>query len=372
MALAKVSEVWQRFRADRVTVRTGLVGTAGKGGGTLPDAADAPLEAHVNPTVLAIPYIRRDKEEEICGHLRKGRPVLLVGSPMVGKTKVAAQVISREFRGRGVVIPDYGAVLAELDARDIPVRNSVIWLDDLDHLLGPGGITEGTLRRLAEAGNVIVGTISARAYDGFLSGNHLRPPEWNVLGVFEPVMLKSDLSAGEKARLAEAIDDPVLRERIYTAGIGEYVGGAGRIAEALKLGESGADRLGYALAPGAADWRRCGMTRPVSASLLAPLAEPHLNQLGQARLADQDAYSSGLAWATREINPSVSLLQPAGTASYSVYDYALELISAEDRPIPAKSWDVIMAAADDYELLHLGYVADSTYHQTEAALQAYR
>ena len=111
-------------------------------------------------------------------------------------------------------------------------------------------------------------------------------------------------------------------------GLGEYVGAAGQVAEALKLGAAGADSLGYALVLAAADWRRCGMTRPVPASVLAPLAEPHLDQRGQARLADQDAFNAGLAWATRDINPNVSLLQPAGTDSYSVYDYALDLISA--------------------------------------------
>ena len=61
--------------------------TIGADGGRLPAAADAGLEARVHPTVLAVPYIRRDPEEVICGHLRQGRPVLLVGSSMVGKTR---------------------------------------------------------------------------------------------------------------------------------------------------------------------------------------------------------------------------------------------------------------------------------------------
>ena len=51
--------------------------------------------------------------------------------------------------------------------------------------------------------------------------------------------------------------------------------------------------------------------------MLVPLAEPYLDQRDQARLADQDAFNAGLAWATRDINPNVSLLQPAATDSYS-------------------------------------------------------
>ena len=80
--------------------------------------------------------------------------------------------------------------------------------------------------------------------------------------------------------------------------------------------------------------------------MLEPLAEPHLDQRGQARLTDQDAFNAGLAWATRDINPNVSLLQPAETSSYIVYDYALDLISGQSTPIPASSWAVIMADAD--------------------------
>ena len=129
-------------------------------------------------------------------------------------------------------------------------------------------------------------------------------------------------------------------------GLGEYVGAARQIAEALKLGAAGTDPLGYALVLAAADWRRCGMTRPMPAAMLAPLAEPHLDHRSQARLADQDAFNAGLAWATRDINPNVALLQPAGTDSYIVYDYALDLISAQGTPIPDSSWAVVMANAD--------------------------
>ena len=372
LALGTVSDVAQRRGEAARTARAALIGTTGAAGSKLPAATSAALEARVHPTVLAIPYIRRDQEEVICGHLRAGRPVLLVGSSMVGKTRMAAQVISREFGDRPAVVPDSKTALAELDARDIALRDSVIWLDDIDRLIGAGGITDGALRRLVAAGNIIMGTIRAKAYDRFRPSDQLRPPEWDVLGVFERIVISRDLTSDEQERLASAVNDPSIRERIRAVGIGEYVGGAGQIAEALKLGEAGTDTIGYALLLGAADWRRCGMTRPVPASMLASLAEPHLDQRGQARLADQDAYRAGLDWATRDINPNVSLLQPAGTGCYSVYDYALDLISQQGTPIPASSWDVIITQANAYELIELGYTAGITYHHTNTAIQAFR
>ena len=71
---------------------------------------------------------------------------------------------------------------------------SVIWLDDIDRLIGAGGITDGALRRLAAAGNVIVGTIRARAYEQLRPSDQLRLPEWDVLGVFEHVFISRDLT----------------------------------------------------------------------------------------------------------------------------------------------------------------------------------
>ena len=335
-------------------VRAGLQRTTGAGGGTLPSARTADLEARVHRTVLPVPYIHRDEEDAIGAYLRAGRPVLLIGSSMVGKTKMAAQVIAGEFGSWPVAIPDSKTALADLDAKDVTLQHSVIWLDDIDRLIGAGGITDGALQRLVAAGNVIIGTIRAGAYERFRPSDQLRPPEWDVLSVFEHVFISRDLSEKERERLVDAVDDPEIRDRIRAVGLGEYVGAAGQVAEALKLGAAGADNVGYALVLAAADWRRCGMTRPVPAAVLSPLAEPHLAQRRRARLRDQDTFSAGLAWATQDINPN-SLLQPAGTDSYTVYDYAPDLISRQAESRYGRRWAVVTQCCTDpnsYRRIH--------------------
>ena len=371
-ALAALSQWSQRRQDVERAMRTGLQATTGRGGGKLPTVRTAHLEARVHQTVLPVPYIPRDQEETIRAHLSAKRPVLLIGSSMVGKTKMAARVISEEFGSWRVVIPDSKRALAELDAKDVTPQDSVIWLDDIDRLIGADGITDGALRRLAAAGNVIVGTIRARAYDPFRPSDLSRPLEWDVLGIFEHVFISRDLTQTEQERLAHAVGDPEIRDRICAVGLGEYVGAAGQVAQALKLGAVGTEPVGYALVLAAADWRRCGITRPVPADVLVPLAEPHLDQRGRLRLTDQDAFSSGLAWATREINPKVSLLQPAGDSSYIVYDYALDLISEEGASIPLSSWDVIMANTEASELVDVGQAADRVHQRPDIAIQAFR
>jgi len=291
---------------------------------------------------------------------------------MVGKTKMAAQVLAEEFISWPVAIPDSKTALAEMDAKDVTLQDSVIWLDDINRLIGAGGITDGALRRLATSGNVIVGTIRARAYDQLRPSDQLRLPEWDVLCAFEHVFLRRELSQREQERLASAVTEPDIQARIQAVGLGEYVGAARQVAEALELGAAGTEPLGYALVVAAADWNRCGISRPIPASLLAPLARPHLDNKNQTRLDDRDAFNTGLAWATRDINPNVALLQPAGTDSYNVYDYALDLVSAQDRPIPDGSWDVLIANAEPAELVNIGYGAEFTYNRAEIAAQAWR
>ncbi len=371
-ALAAALAASQRRQEFRRTARSALQGISGTGGSKLPTAATADLEAGVHRSILPIPYIDRDEEDTIRAHLHKRHPVLLIGPSMVGKTKMAARIIAKEFGSWPVAIPKTKTALADLDTKDVTLHGSVIWLDDLEQLIGEGGITDGVLRQLIATGNLIVGTIRAKAYDQFRPSDQLRLPEWDVLSIFEHVFISRDLSQKEQRRLADAVADPEIRDRIRAVGLGEYVGAARHVAETLELGAAGTEPVGYALVLAAADWRRCGMTRPVPSSMLVPLAEPYLDHRGQARLADRDAFNVGLAWATRDINPNVALLQPTATDSYSIYDYALDLVSAQSKPIPDGNWAVIMANADIAELVRIGHAAYVTYHRREIAAKAWR
>ena len=338
----------------------------------LPRVRDmADLDARVHRAVLPIPYIRRDVEGEAQRYLESGRPVLLVGSSMVGKTQMAATLIRGMFAERGIVIPDSIGALAALDAADIALRGSVIFLDDIDRLIGPGGVTDGTLRRLVTAGNALVGTIRATQYDSYQPTDQLRPPEWDVLCVFERVFVTRALSKTEADRLTAAVSDSDVRERIIRTGLGEYVGAAEHIEEALRLGPS-VSPAGQALVRGAADWRRAGMSTPVPASLLPALAAPYLTVRDHVDLADKEEYEAALRWATRDINPTAALLQREGQDSFTIYDYALDLLSRRADPIPEATWPILIQNASSPNLVSIGYAAHVSFHQPYIAEQAWR
>jgi ATP-dependent Clp protease ATP-binding subunit ClpA len=161
--------------------------------------------------VAPIPYVQRDIEGEVSDHLRSGRPVLLVGSSMVGKTRMAVRLVRDMFPDRGVVIPDSMDALASLDAADVALRELVIFLDDINRLIGSGGITDGALRQLIAAGNIVIGTIRAAEYDQYQPTDQFRPAEWDVVSVFERVVVIRELSPVEEDRLISAVGDRELR-----------------------------------------------------------------------------------------------------------------------------------------------------------------
>jgi len=126
-----VSAITTRLEQRRDTarlVRSGLQGTNGDAGDRLPTADDADLEARVHRAVLLIPYIHRDEESQIGALLQAGQPVLVVGSSMVGKTRMAATVVREMFGTRPVIIPDTKNALSSLDAADITINGALVWL----------------------------------------------------------------------------------------------------------------------------------------------------------------------------------------------------------------------------------------------------
>ena len=79
-----------------------------------------------------------------------------------------------------------------------------------------------------------------------------------------------------------------------------------------------------------------------------------------------------MQWATREVNPTVAILQADEPDCFAVYDYALDFLSREALPIPEKTWHVLIDAGSPADLIAVGYTAEVTFHQHETAQRAWR
>ena len=146
----------------------------------------------------------------------------------------------------------------------------------------------------------------------------------------------------------------------------------GPITDILGSRADWAGGAGYALVLGAVDWRRCGINRPVPASLLRALAESRLDARGRAKLADQRTYEAAVAWATSMISGGSPVLQPAGPDAFTVNDFVLQLILMRGVAIPEDSWQVAIENASAAELLRIGVMAKEGYGKPEIAAQAFR
>jgi TPR repeat protein len=170
--------------------------------------------------------------------------------------------------------------------------------------------------------------------------------------------------------LTRAVPDAEIRDRITRVGIGEYVGAGQHIADQLDLGAQ-SHPLGYALVRGAVAWRRTGVTRPVPADLLPALAAAHLSPRQRTTLANDEKYADALAWATREINPTVALLEP-GDGVFTVYDFALDQLTATEEAPPAAAWQLVIDNTEPDELGAIGYQAEITFGRHDVAERAWR
>jgi hypothetical protein len=167
--------LWQRWRehdaAAAVKVRRSVRGAQGSAGDCLPTVAEVELRTlRVHPAVIDVPYLhQRAKEQEVREHLLTHQPVLLVGSSMVGKTRLAAAVVRDLYADRPMLVPDTTTALVAFDEADMLPSDHVIWLDDLDRYLSGEDLTAGLIMRLAER-NVVVATLRAG------SGTDFNPP----------------------------------------------------------------------------------------------------------------------------------------------------------------------------------------------------
>jgi hypothetical protein len=119
----------------------------------------APAEAESGETagsVEAPSYIPRDQDGELRELLAAGGFVLLVGDSTAGKTRMAFEALHATLPDHSLIAPDGVDAIPDTVSQAADEQRCVLWLDDLERFLGPGGITAADLARL-QSGAVIIG-----------------------------------------------------------------------------------------------------------------------------------------------------------------------------------------------------------------------
>jgi hypothetical protein len=132
----------------------------------------ADLDRESAPVLLDLPtnvpvYIPRDVDAKLDAALAGGRLVLIVGDSAAGKSRAAYEAMRRLPGDRRVLIPSHLDSIQILMDNGIELQSLVLWLDDLEHFIGPGGLDLPLLRRLLGGGDrrvSILATMRASEY----------------------------------------------------------------------------------------------------------------------------------------------------------------------------------------------------------------
>jgi tetratricopeptide (TPR) repeat protein len=313
----------------------------------------------VHAARVQVPYIKRDQQDELEKSVGPGKAVLVVGHSMSGKTRLVAHVVKRKFPDAPLVAVETGNALKELFNGGLDPAGTVVWLDDLERFLGADGLTVNLLNRLTTGRAIVVATIRTEKRDSYRPQKKLRPLEWEVLQRFNKISLQRRLTGPELSRVRTTVNDPGILDAVDHYGLAEYLGAGPESLDKFEAGEI-VNPLGQALVRAAIDWRRTGLTRPVSQHVLATMLPTYLADRPDVPRTEQ-TIDEGLAWATMEINETVALLGRVFTGSngpvFNAFDYLVDQLERTKEPIPNQMLSVALEQAESDELTVIGNTA---------------
>jgi TPR repeat protein len=302
------------------------------------------------------PYVPRDLDEEIDRTLLEDGCLLLLGPATSGKTRTAAEAVTRSLPQAGLLWPKARPQglrrLLELDAQQ-PLHPGpiVVWLDDLQQYLSEdGGLDQDSFALLQQrpGGSFLVATMTLAAYAECL---HARDDRGRIAdellneGTVTQIELPREPSPKERAAAVAAY--PAEDWTQPATGIAERLVAARELLNRLRTGRE-TDPAGWLAVRALIDWVRAGgsdlITEPAWRALFEQWrCEPAGAAAGAA------TFESALAWARTPVASSVSMV----------------LVSDEDLLL-GRRYGVLDYVGENYE--PLAAVADVTYRVAVAEL----
>ncbi|MFJ8052390.1 tetratricopeptide repeat protein [Streptomyces luteogriseus] len=312
------------------------------------------------------PYVERDADREIDRTLVaaavSGGLVLIRGDSTAGKTRTAFEAMLRVLPDARLLHPARGGSLyAEAEKAQDLVRQGhrcVVWLDDLEHYLGPSLLDEAVLRRFVGPGVVLVATMRLSEYHHRAprqTGTATGDDSYTRIDLSDPVLraarvvdLPRRWSDGERAR-TETQTDPRLREALRhhdRYGVAEYVSAGPPLWDRWRNARYlGGNPRGHALVAAAVDLARAGLG-PVSTELLTSLHTAYLADEESAMLSPEPL-DKALAWASQDPLGVSRLLMPAGQDLWRPFEYVVDMLTQlpDAPPVPEAVWEAAVQHA---------------------------
>ena len=343
---------------------------------------DTGLESSSRHTDLP-PYIVRDGDSALEAAIARGSIVLLHGRAASGKSRSAYEAIRRVCGRSNLLVPAYPTALRELLDTGYHVANAIVWLDDLEQYLVPGGLDIGLLERLCPSGRhdvAVVATIrdeelarwrqagladygdndvAAMRLERRISQLIIRLPRERFIAVGQYltdaeckdlVVDQSDPRVAAALQAGEATDSGV--------GFAEYLAAGPAMMDRWSVGDGALFDVGQALVSAAVDCRRAGYDQPLPSDILTRLCRRYISSVRRNR-ADLPSFEHGFAWACQPVLGASSCLSPRLGAKYLASDYLLDRTQAGIGPlagtvVPDEVWNALLAIDDPEEIASVG------------------
>ncbi|MFF4991165.1 tetratricopeptide repeat protein [Streptosporangium saharense] len=375
--VAAVLGFWQE-RYKRLTARRDEIAFKLQDGclvlpsGRLPTVAqlDDPVRLGVHPAIVlpgAIEtkppaYVPRDIDDQVRERLAAGGFVLLVGDSTAGKSRTAYEAVRATLPDHVLIAPHDRTALAAAIEHTVRAGRAVLWLSDLEHYLGTGGLTREHIARITsgKGHRIIVATLrsteqtrlTTQSAEGDEATRSAGREVRETLEQAQVIRLARRFTASELERAQVRTWDERIASAVRQAdefGIAEYLASGPELQRDYdNAWEVGANPRGAALVAAAIDCRRAGYTSPAPRLLLEELHTAYLEAKGGHRLRPEPV-EEAWEWATRPRRATTALLSPIPDAAgdgVAVFDYLVDRRQQEEGPLAQIAEPVIRAALE--------------------------
>ncbi len=334
-------------------------------------------------------YIPRDLDTGLREQLAAGGFVLLVGDSTAGKTRMAFEAVRATLADHTLIAPAGadGVTAAVRQAADR--RLCVLWLDNLERFLGPGGITAAQVRQLLGGGGhhrVIVATMRAAERARLTAEtrddhrNRRRGRDfWAIADQARQIRVDRQFSPAELERAGTRDWDPRIAAAIQHAdgyGIAEYLAAGPSLLrewDDARSSSGGTHARAAAIVTAAVELRRAGYISPIPRVLLDEIHEHYLSD-GEHASAPGEPLAEAWAWATARRSAVGGLLNPVGDDRVQVFDYLADSVQRRGDPLDFVIEPVIRSALASAAASDVDSLATTAYNQGRwpLAAQAWR
>ncbi len=360
-------------RAAPAEAASGAAASGAPASGAPAGGADAPA------------YIPRDLDGELRELLAAGGFVLLVGDSTAGKTRMAFEALQATLPAHTLIVPVGANAIPAAVSQAADGPRSVLWLDDLERFLGPGGISAAYVGRLLSGSGhhrVIAATIRAaeqarltadmRADDGTSDGlQDVR----EVLDQARHLRIARLFTTSELERAGVRDWDPRIAEAIRHAdsyGIAEYLAAGPLLLrdwQDARSSSAGTAARGAALVTAAIDVRRAGYISPIPQDLLDEIRGQYLDD-PEPGGTPGGPLAEAWTWATAQRSGTACLLSPVGDNRVEVFDYLTDTVQRRAGPLDRVPEPVVRSALASAGAADAGSLARTAYNQGRWQLAA--